>query len=276
VARIRSIHPDICIDKGLADMDNARAERTFMRLWTYCDDEGRAIDDARLIKAAIYPRLDAMTYAEVEADIVALAQEGFIVRYGEDGENYLHVPSFSKWQKPNRKIPSKLPAPTEANIHCMSSEHAVSTHDNVLPVVVVGDVDVDVDVDVQEPIPFEDDFNKCWGIYPRKQVRKLSLKAYQAQRRKKVSAKTLFAATQHFAAQMKKEERSQDMIMMGSTFFGPNDRWEDFVKAPPKPYVEPVSQTQGDMFPPGPEGEALRKAWHAEHSNGTIKLPGES
>lgn len=142
MARIRSIHPDICIDMRLVEMDDARAERTFMRLWTHCDDDGRCIDDSRLIKSAIYPRLDAMTHLEVEVDIATLADFGFIVRYRSGKESYLHVPSFSKWQKPNRKVDSKLPAPPP---QCVLSEDSVSTHNNVLPVVVVvvGEGEVD-------------------------------------------------------------------------------------------------------------------------------------
>lgn len=140
MARIRSIHPDICIDKGLAEMDDARAERTFMRLWTYCDDDGRAMDDSRLIKAAIYPRLDSMTPDEVEIDIAKLASLGFIVRYEADGDEYLHVPSFAKWQRPNRKVDSKHPAPPSGAPHVQSSEQDRAPHEHAPPVVVGGDV----------------------------------------------------------------------------------------------------------------------------------------
>lgn len=112
MARIRSVHPEICIDKGLADLD-ARYERTFVRLWTYCDDEGRCIADGRLIKAAIYPRDDRMTPDEVDHDIDVLAEAGFVVRYHVDGEDYLCIRSFNRWQKPQHPAKSKLPTPPE-------------------------------------------------------------------------------------------------------------------------------------------------------------------
>jgi hypothetical protein len=140
VARIRSIHPDICIDKGLAQMDNARAERTFMRLWTHCDDDGRCIDDERLLKAALFPRLDSMGTPEVAEDIDRLEKFGFVVRYEVDDERYLHIPSFSVWQKPNRKVDSKLPAPPSLKEQCESSYNAVSAQRGAPPVVVEGDV----------------------------------------------------------------------------------------------------------------------------------------
>lgn len=60
--------------------------------------------------------------------------------------------------------------------------------------------------------------------------------------------------------------------MLGSTFFGPNDRWEDFEKPPIPEYREPVARGAGDMF----ENEAERDAWYKEHALGEkIVLPGE-
>ncbi len=106
----------------------------------------------------------------------------------------------------------------------------------------------------------EIDFNKCWQEYPRKMNRKGALEAYIAQRRKDVSPDTLLTAVLHFAEAMKREKRAQDVILYGSTFFGPKDRWEDYVAPPPpaptpnQPYV-----TKGaDPLPPDDdEGELV-------------------
>ena len=84
------------------------------------------------------------------------------------------------------------------------------------------------------PSPFEDDFKECWKSYPRKIARKSALSAYTAQRNKSVDAPTLLKATLNFAEQMRREQRSEDKIMHGSTFYGPHDRWEDFVEPPPE------------------------------------------
>jgi hypothetical protein len=54
MARIRSVHPDICISETMAVV-SAELERTFVRLWTHCDDHGRCQDNVHLIKAGIYP-----------------------------------------------------------------------------------------------------------------------------------------------------------------------------------------------------------------------------
>ena len=54
MARIRSVHPDICTSETMAGLD-AELERTFVRLWTHCDDFGKCFDNVRLIKAAYLP-----------------------------------------------------------------------------------------------------------------------------------------------------------------------------------------------------------------------------
>ena len=173
MSRIRSIHPGICIDKGLANMDDARAERTFMRLWTYADDDGRCYADERLIKAALFPRLDSMGSVQVAEDINLLARHGFIVRYSVDGEDYLHIPSFGRHQKPNRKVDSKLPQPP-------STVEAVQAPRVVPPVVVVGVVvgkkpvtQESGHVDDPNSVPIPDDFSDFWNLYPKRNDKKL-------------------------------------------------------------------------------------------------------
>ena len=105
---------------------------------------------------------------------------------------------------------------------------------------------------------FESDFNECWQAYPRKIARKAALKAYIAQRRKAVTADTLLTAVQNFAEMMRREQRAEDRILYGSTFFGPSDRWEDFTDPPPKILSPaPVVARGADPLPPDDEGELV-------------------
>jgi hypothetical protein len=101
---------------------------------------------------------------------------------------------------------------------------------------------------VPKPSYFEADFDEMWKLYPRKEAKTASLSAYQTQRRKGVDAHTLLTATQHFAAQMKKEKRDRLVIMLGSTFFGSKNRWEDYEKPPEPEYKEPIPKGAGEMF----------------------------
>lgn len=124
--RIRTIKPDAFKSDSLSLVPRG-TRWTFAGLWTYADDEGRARDDARLIKAELYPLDDDMTRDEVEADLRRLAEIDGICRYEVGGKRYLHMPNWDH-QKINRPTPSRLPeCPKE---HDSVSPHGVSTEDS--------------------------------------------------------------------------------------------------------------------------------------------------
>lgn len=113
--RIRSVHPELCQDEELAALDNPAAERTFVRLWTHLDDEGRAVDHPKLLKAALYPLHDSMPPERVDEDLQVLADNGMIQRYEVAGKRYLCAKAgpWARYQKPRHPSPSKYPAPPE-------------------------------------------------------------------------------------------------------------------------------------------------------------------
>lgn len=114
MARIRSVHPELCRDRTLVDV-SAEAERTFVRLWPHLDDDGRAIDDALLLKADLYPIHTHVTEEHVERDLRELAAAGLIIRYEVNGERFLTAKPdrWVEWQKPRHRYPSKFPGPTD-------------------------------------------------------------------------------------------------------------------------------------------------------------------
>lgn len=113
--RIRSVHPDICVSETMANLP-ANLERTFVRLWTHCDDEGRCEDRPRIIKAAIYPLHDEMTWQAVSDELDALADAGLLVRYEAEGRGYVQICGWDEYQHPQRPRPSEYPSPTEENV----------------------------------------------------------------------------------------------------------------------------------------------------------------
>ncbi|MBO4273113.1 hypothetical protein [Microbispora triticiradicis] len=143
MARIRSIKPEFFTSLTIANLD-LPSRLTFIGLWTHCDDEGRCIDDARLIKAAIWP-LDDRTAADVEEDLGALSESSLITRYEVAGRRYLAVCGWAEHQRINRATKSKYPSPDQAEspaapppasgnessqaAHGGLSENSVSTHD---------------------------------------------------------------------------------------------------------------------------------------------------
>lgn len=114
MARIRSVHPDLCRDRTLTLVSPA-AERTYVRLWCHLDDKGRALDDPLLLKADLYPLHLSIGPEEVDRDLDELATHGLVIRYAKDGIDYLSVKesSWEKYQKPRHPQPSKLPGPDD-------------------------------------------------------------------------------------------------------------------------------------------------------------------
>jgi hypothetical protein len=87
------------------------ARLTFVGLWTYCDDDGRAVYEPRLLKAALWPLDDAITVGSVADHVRELIQAGLVFLYEARGRRYIAVKSFAEHQKVEKKRPSKLPPP---------------------------------------------------------------------------------------------------------------------------------------------------------------------
>lgn len=110
MARIRTIKPSFFTSLTI-DRLPLTAQRTFIGLWTHVDDEGRALDDARLIKAAVWPLVERHTTAKVRKDLAAIELEGLIVRYEVGGFCYLAVAGWEEHQVINRPQTSLFPPP---------------------------------------------------------------------------------------------------------------------------------------------------------------------
>jgi hypothetical protein len=64
MARIRSIKPEFFTSLTIGSLSE-RARLAFIGIWTFVDDYGRAVDDARLVKAAVFPLDDRITVKAV-------------------------------------------------------------------------------------------------------------------------------------------------------------------------------------------------------------------
>lgn len=111
MARIRTIKPEFFTSLTVADL-TPEQRLTFIGLWTHVDDAGRCVDDARLIKAAVWP-LDDRTAADIEVDLKALTESSLITRYILNRKRYIAVKNWAEHQRINRPSPSKLPAPEQ-------------------------------------------------------------------------------------------------------------------------------------------------------------------
>ena len=113
--RIRSIHPDACDSEKLSSLSDS-AERTFFRLLTHTDDEGRGEDRPKLLAAKLYPLHDDKDAGTVDADLDELQSIGLVVRYEVGGKRFYAIPTFTDWQNPRHPTASKLPGPEDADM----------------------------------------------------------------------------------------------------------------------------------------------------------------
>lgn len=109
--RIRTIKPDFFTSDDVAQLP-IRARLTWIGLWTQADDHGRCKDNAKLVKAAVWP-LDDVSLKDVESDLNTLADCGRIMRYSDSSGRYLAIRAWHVHQAINRPSRAKYPAPPE-------------------------------------------------------------------------------------------------------------------------------------------------------------------
>lgn len=113
MARIRTIKPGFFSSLTITELPKA-TRLTFIGIWTFVDDDGRAVDDSRLVKAEVWPLDDDYGPKRISDDLEKLEKAGLIERYQVDGRRYLRVVNWAEHQRINRPQASKLPkSPSE-------------------------------------------------------------------------------------------------------------------------------------------------------------------
>ncbi len=115
MARIRSIKPDFFTSEVVCSLPIS-ARLTFVGLWTHADDNGVAIDNPKLIMAAIWPLEDdpRETLQRVSGDLQSLSTAGLITRYQAAGKRYVFVNGWDEHQKVSHPSKPRYPRPEEA------------------------------------------------------------------------------------------------------------------------------------------------------------------
>lgn len=131
MARIRTIKPEMRRSQLVSSWPYP-VRWTFVGLPGYLDDEGRGLDDTRLIKAELYPLDDDMTARKVDAHLGVIAGQGPLCRYEVDGRRYLHITSWAEHQRVNRPTPSRIPPcpvhETSGSTHVPLTEDSLRAH----------------------------------------------------------------------------------------------------------------------------------------------------
>ena len=110
MARIRSVKPEFFGSEPVGNC-SPTSRLLFIALWCMADDDGRAVDNPKIIRAFAFPLDDDMLSTDVDRMLAELHAARLIVRYEYEGRKYLAVRNFREHQHPKKRLASKLPSP---------------------------------------------------------------------------------------------------------------------------------------------------------------------
>ncbi|GAA1765945.1 hypothetical protein [Streptomonospora arabica] len=111
--RIRSIKPDFFKSLTIGNLSET-ARLTFIGLWCYADDNGVAVDDARLIRSEVWPLDEAPEILQrIRDDLCEIEKAGLIVRYSYGGKPLLAMNSWYEHQKVSHPKEPRFPRPED-------------------------------------------------------------------------------------------------------------------------------------------------------------------
>lgn len=108
MARKRMLHPEFFLSDDVAAMSIA-ARLTFIGLWCYVDDDGRAKDSAAAVCAAAWGMDADVTPARVADLLDEIETVGSLCRYEVGGQRFLHIPAWSRWQSIAHPADPRIP-----------------------------------------------------------------------------------------------------------------------------------------------------------------------
>ena len=113
MARIRSIRPEFPHSESMGRIKR-ETRLCFILLWTIADDAGRLRGNSRMLASLLYP-YDDDAAKRIDGWLDELVAEKCVVRYSVDGDTYLEICNWLKYQKIDKPTPSKLPSFVECS-----------------------------------------------------------------------------------------------------------------------------------------------------------------
>ena len=108
--RIRTLKPECWQDEAIGKL-GPWERLLFVGLITMADDEGRLRALPSAIAGHVFP-YDDVPPAKVKKWLRAIEAVDLVVLYDHDGVRYAAITGWSTHQKINRKVDSRLPAPS--------------------------------------------------------------------------------------------------------------------------------------------------------------------
>lgn len=173
MARIRSIKPEFPQSETIGALSRD-ARLLFIQLWTFVDDEGRARAASRMLASLLYP-YDDDAPSLIDGWLLELEGAGCVVRYVIEGTTYIQVLNWLKHQKIDRPTPSRIPQFDEssrilASPRCSILDLGSRIKEEDLEVSLRScSVEPERSPEIAVAAPSENEFQKWYSAYPRKQ-----------------------------------------------------------------------------------------------------------
>lgn len=123
----RMIRASICTSDTLNELSDFE-ERFWHRLIVNCDDFGRFDARPAILKGSLFPLADGKTKKDMADALNKLASVGLVELYTVDGKPFLHVVTWSKYQR-TRATKSKFPAPDSTCCQLTSNVPVIEDED---------------------------------------------------------------------------------------------------------------------------------------------------
>lgn len=108
----RKLHTKIVESEDVNDMPDDFTRLTWAIMPIALDCDGRAQDDASLIRSKLHPKRRDVSLEMIENALSWYAKRGMIIRYEANGRQYFCVPTFGFYQgKTDREAVSVIPEP---------------------------------------------------------------------------------------------------------------------------------------------------------------------
>ena len=130
MADTRNLKRSICTS---ADIDKLSwfAEVLFYRLIVNCDECGRFDGRESVIKGTLFPLKRNLTLKNINDAVLQLESAGLVERYAVGGEPFLHLPTWSRYQRVRSE--GKYPSPSDCGNPPQIAANPLSPSSPLLP-----------------------------------------------------------------------------------------------------------------------------------------------
>lgn len=219
-----AVVPEWVLDAEISD----RAVRVFSILSRYVGANDSAWPSRTTMAGRINCSVDSLDRALKElVDIGAINIER---RQREDGS--YSSSRYYVWPHLGPQVAAQVPPPSRMVAATLAAP--VRTHEGTTKEGTTTNSEVSATKRKNKKVDYTADFDEVWKVYPRRINKGGAYKAYCATVRRGVSVCDLINAVAEYAKQ--REGKEEAFTLHGATFFGPDERWRDYL-----PVVEKMS-----------------------------------